>query len=52
MEEGLLIGSVLGSDYGTIEVEPEVPVEAVVVSKGKKKKRVVGQQTASPVAGK
>lgn len=49
MEEGLLIGSDFGSDYGSVKrAEPILePPEEIVVGKGKKKMRSGGSQKCS-----
>ena len=49
MEEGLLIGSDFGSDYGSVKrTEPVLePPEEIVVGKGKKKVRSGSSQKAS-----
>ena len=52
MEEGLLIGSDFGSNYGTIEREEPVleAPDAVIVGKGKKKAKSAGSQKGSAKA--
>ena len=52
MEEGLLIGSDFGSNYGSVERDEPVlePPEGVVVGKGKKKAKSSGSQKSSTKA--
>ena len=52
MEEGLLIGSDFGSNYGSVERDEPVlePPEGVVVGKGKKKAKSGGSQKSSTKA--
>lgn len=47
MEEGLLIGSDLGSSDGFVETEPVIEAEEVVVSKGKKKSTAASKPAKS-----